>query len=203
MPKSFLIKKLQRHPLKGHRHVVSHEFTSEGCNSNQNSDLNCLSSVTPLLTTTTSTWQGSEDICKDPNKDSPDSIVSKMSTSNQTHGRTLSTVPIFIMNQPHFTVTNKTQSPRSNVMLPLEDGRRKRKQPSQDFTRRSENKTSRCYVCSECGRKYATSSNLSRHRQTHRSLDGWHAKHCPYCRKAYVSMPALAMHVLTHDLKYR
>lgn len=199
MPKSFLIKKLQRHPVKGHRHVVSHEFIPEKCNSNENSDLNCLSSVTPLSTSTMFLWRRPED----PNKDLPHSISSKMLTSNQALGKTLSTVPIFIVNQPHFTVNNKTQSPRSNVSLPLEDGRRKRKQPSQDYSRKSENKTSGCYVCSECGRKYATSSNLSRHRQTHRSLDGWHAKHCPYCRKAYVSMPALAMHVLTHDLKYR
>src|SRR6218665_1749146 len=59
------------------------------------------------------------------------------------------------------------------------------------------------YRCVDCGRHYATSSNLSRHRQTHRSLDSQHAKQCPHCRKVYVSMPALAMHVLTHDLKYR
>ena len=59
------------------------------------------------------------------------------------------------------------------------------------------------YSCEECGRHYATSSNLSRHKQTHRSLSGQHARQCPHCRKVYVSMPALAMHILTHDLKYR
>lgn len=57
------------------------------------------------------------------------------------------------------------------------------------------------YTCSECGRYYATSSNLSRHKQTHRSLDSRYARACPHCHKPYVSMPALAMHVLTHDLK--
>ena len=57
------------------------------------------------------------------------------------------------------------------------------------------------YACSECGRHYATSSNLSRHKQTHRSLDSRYARACPHCRKPYVSMPALAMHILTHDLK--
>ncbi|XP_020791484.1 transcriptional repressor scratch 2-like [Boleophthalmus pectinirostris] len=59
------------------------------------------------------------------------------------------------------------------------------------------------YKCNECDKSYATSSNLSRHKQTHRSLDSQQARRCPTCHKLYVSMPALAMHLLTHDLKHQ
>lgn len=53
--------------------------------------------------------------------------------------------------------------------------------------------------CPECGKKYSTSSNLARHRQTHRSLLDKKARRCPHCDKVYVSMPAYSMHVRTHN----
>ncbi|VDM38014.1 unnamed protein product, partial [Toxocara canis] len=59
------------------------------------------------------------------------------------------------------------------------------------------------YVCCQCGKSYATSSNLSRHKQTHRPLDSPHAKKCPHCDRVYVSMPALSMHLLTHKAAHK
>ena len=59
------------------------------------------------------------------------------------------------------------------------------------------------FVCDQCGKRYASSSNLSRHKQTHRSINSEAAKSCPHCTKVYVSMPALAMHMLTHKLQHQ
>lgn len=83
----------------------------------------------------------------------------------------------------------------------VSDGRSKKKSlPPETPVNVETDKTK--YTCTECGKQYATSSNLSRHKQTHRSLDSQSAKKCMTCGKAYVSMPALAMHLLTHKLSH-
>lgn len=98
-----------------------------------------------------------------------------------------------------------------DLMSPICDGRSKNKKKDSDVEnqpQRQKPASSCCsvkggkYKCPECGKQYATSSNLSRHKQTHRSLDSNSAKKCNACGKAYVSMPALAMHLLTHKLSH-
>uniref|UniRef100_A0A0K0DW33 C2H2-type domain-containing protein n=1 Tax=Strongyloides stercoralis TaxID=6248 RepID=A0A0K0DW33_STRER len=89
--------------------------------------------------------------------------------------------------------------------LLMTDGRSKKKkyQSTSPDSINSQPTTSSKHFCNECGKSYATSSNLSRHKQTHRSLDSEHAKKCPHCDRVYVSMPALSMHLLTHKAQHK
>ena len=71
----------------------------------------------------------------------------------------------------------------------VSDGRSRRRRVAAS----AQNSKSR-YACSECGKQYATSSNLSRHKQTHRSPDSEQAKSCPSCGKV---SNIQAVHVMT------
>jgi len=53
-----------------------------------------------------------------------------------------------------------------------------------------------CYSCEECGKGYSSSSNLARHRQSHKPDQ--ELKNCPHCAKEYTSPAALSMHMRTH-----
>ena len=57
--------------------------------------------------------------------------------------------------------------------------------------------------CPDCGKMFASTSNLSRHRQTHKTISADTAKACTVCNKLYVSMPALAMHMQTHVRNFK
>lgn len=54
------------------------------------------------------------------------------------------------------------------------------------------------HKCPDCGKHYSTASNLTRHRQIHRSVTDKKARKCPHCDKLYVSVPAYSMHIRTH-----
>ena len=137
--------------------------------------------------------QPEPEVARDPSETSSDS--SSRDSVDVISGKSLSPVSDAERRRCH-GVHHHRSSPRARHLITD----RRFRAPKNSFDRR---RSSTTYVCDDCGRRYATSSNLSRHRQTHRSTDSQHAKQCPHCRKVYVSMPALAMHVLTHDLKYR
>lgn len=62
-----------------------------------------------------------------------------------------------------------------------------REKTTGDFTSETDSMNSTgtddVHTCPECGKKYSTSSNLARHRQTHRSLLDKKARRCPHCDK--------------------
>uniref|UniRef100_A0A0N5BRC4 Transcriptional repressor scratch 1 n=1 Tax=Strongyloides papillosus TaxID=174720 RepID=A0A0N5BRC4_STREA len=119
------------------------------------------------------------------------------------------------INSPKLSLTNNESKigEKNNIetvgytmdALLMTDGRSKKKkyQSTSPDSIASQASTSSKHVCTECGKSYATSSNLSRHKQTHRSLDSEHAKKCPHCDRVYVSMPALSMHLLTHKAQHK
>lgn len=72
--------------------------------------------------------------------------------------------------------------------------------PPSPFTKNSDaGSDGDSHLCPDCGKCYSTSSNLARHRQTHRSVTDQKARKCPHCEKVYVSSPAYSMHVRTHS----
>ncbi|XP_031826052.1 uncharacterized protein LOC116424165 [Nomia melanderi] len=91
---------------------------------------------------------------------------------------------------------DKTESETvSPVLSVVPQGRR----TTSTSTEASKSEDNEDHECPDCGKKYSTSSNLARHRQTHRSLGDKKARRCPHCDKVYVSMPAFSMHVRTHN----
>ena len=131
--------------------------------------------------------------------------------------QTSSTQPSPLLSPALSTNSNETKPSPESLVFPINNGRttaytyeaffasdgRSRKKNGTDILIPSIVANKPRYTCTECGKHYATSSNLSRHKQTHRSLDSNNAKKCHVCGKMYVSMPALSMHILTHNLSHK
>ncbi|XP_014611016.1 PREDICTED: zinc finger protein 41-like [Polistes canadensis] len=101
-----------------------------------------------------------------------------------------------------FPTEKKIDSPpksNNNVSESNPVNQQSRRTTIQGNVETTKNEDSEDHECPDCGKKYSTSSNLARHRQTHRSLGDKKARRCPHCDKVYVSMPAFSMHVRTHN----
>ncbi|KAI8512057.1 Zinc-finger of C2H2 type [Branchiostoma belcheri] len=114
--------------------------------------------------------------------------------------------------QDHFETYRRLKNPPNGKTYPLPSTLRpcfrrprttktkRQRSDSESFVSPRSGKTpTGPYDCPECGKRYSTSSNLARHRQTHRDQQDKKARKCPHCDKVYVSMPALSMHILTHN----
>uniref|UniRef100_A0A8C6UD45 Transcriptional repressor scratch 1 n=1 Tax=Neogobius melanostomus TaxID=47308 RepID=A0A8C6UD45_9GOBI len=192
MPRSFLVKKIKLDDFSSsnvsssnHHHQPLEDFTFTRSISDSVTSLGVRLSdngyiqdyITPVSDPLYSPVSGGEEYC-DPDLKQPDSPQSGMTASGYYSG--------------------ESDGPNEGYTMDaffISDGRSRRKAEAGQRHGR--------HTCNECGKTYATSSNLSRHKQTHRSLDSKMARKCPTCNKVYVSMPALAMHILTHDLKHK
>ncbi|KAL2746767.1 zinc finger protein 844 [Vespula maculifrons] len=100
-----------------------------------------------------------------------------------------------------FVTENKIEPPPkvTNVSEPPSPTAQQARRTIQSNLENAKSEDNEDHECPDCGKKYSTSSNLARHRQTHRSLGDKKARRCPHCDKVYVSMPAFSMHVRTHN----
>ncbi|XP_031618417.1 zinc finger protein 354C [Contarinia nasturtii] len=100
--------------------------------------------------------------------------------------------------------SNDGESRQKIKSISIADDMDLREKSNMEVTSETESMNGNCgtddvHTCPECGKKYSTSSNLARHRQTHRSLLDKKARRCPHCDKVYVSIPAYSMHLKVHN----